>query len=111
MVAYSHHRLHRHLPQSRPQRLAQGLVVHLRDHPSVPRRLHLPDREGRKVQERQVQDAAQQKLSFDAAVREAAGASGGDVTSQLTQLPDLKAQGVLTDAEFDSQKAKILVAS
>ena len=54
---------------------------------------------------------AQQKLSFDAAVREAAGASGGDVTSQLTQLPDLKAQGVLTDAEFDSQKAQILVAS
>ena len=66
---------------------------------------------GGKMQERQVQDAAQQKQSFDAAVREAAGTSGGDVTSQLTQLVDLKAQGVLTDAEFDSQKAKILAAS
>ncbi len=36
------------------------------------------------------------------------GASGGDVTSQLTQLADLKAQGVLTDSEFEAQKAKVL---
>ena len=27
-----------------------------------------------------------------------------------TQLADLKAQGVLTDAEFESQKAKVLAA-
>ena len=39
----------------------------------------------------------QQKEAFDSAVREAAGTAGGDVTSKLAQLADLKAQGVLTD--------------
>jgi hypothetical protein len=33
------------------------------------------------------------------------------VTSQLAQLADLKAQGVLTDSEFDVQKAKLLAAA
>src|SRR5580700_8993465 len=46
---------------------------------------------GGKMQERQVHDAAEQKQAFDSYVREAAGTSGGDVTSQLTQLADLKA--------------------
>ena len=63
---------------------------------------------GGKMQERKLHDAAQQKEAFDSYVREAAGSSGADVTSQLTQLADLKAQGVLTDAEFESQKAKLL---
>src|SRR5580698_7095355 len=63
---------------------------------------------GGKMQERKLNDAAQQKQAFDSYVREAAGSSGGDVTSQLTQLADLKAQGVLTDSEFEAQKAKIL---
>jgi hypothetical protein len=65
---------------------------------------------GGKMQERQAHHAAQQKQAFDSYVREAAGRSGGDVTSQLTQLADLKAQGVLTDAEFEAQKAKVLAA-
>ena len=65
---------------------------------------------GGKMQERKLHDAAQQKQAFDSYVREAAGSSGGDVTSQLTQLADLRAQGVLTDAEFESQKAKVLAA-
>jgi hypothetical protein len=30
--------------------------------------------------------------------------------SQLQQLGDLKAQGILTQAEFDAQKAKILAS-
>ena len=47
----------------------------------------------------------------DSYVREAAGISGADVTSQLTRLADLKAQGVLTDSEFEAQKAKVLAAS
>jgi Short C-terminal domain/Phospholipase_D-nuclease N-terminal len=66
---------------------------------------------GGKMQERQAHDAAQQKQAFDSYVREAAGSSGGDVTSQLGQLADLKAKGVLTDAEFEAQKAKVLAAS
>jgi hypothetical protein len=42
-------------------------------------------------------------------VRETAGSGGsGDTASQLTKLADLKSQGVITDAEFEAQKAKIL---
>ena len=33
-----------------------------------------------------------------------------DPVAQLKDLADLKAQGVLTDAEFDAQKARILNA-
>ncbi len=65
---------------------------------------------GGKMQERQARDTAQQQQAFDAYVREAAGTSGGDVTSQLTQLADLKAQGILNDSEFEAQKAKVLAA-
>ena len=36
---------------------------------------------GGKMQERKLQDAAQQKEAFDAYVRQAAGASGADVTA------------------------------
>jgi hypothetical protein len=51
----------------------------------------------------------QQQKAFDAYVRQAAGSSGGDNTAdQLSKLADLKNQGVITDAEFESQKAKLL---
>ena len=66
---------------------------------------------GGKMQERKLQDAAQQKDAFDSYVREAAGSSGGDVASQLAQLADLKTQGVLTESEFEAQKAKVLAAT
>jgi Short C-terminal domain len=66
---------------------------------------------GGKMQERKLDEAAQQKQAFDSYVRDAAGSSNGDVTSQLAQLADLKAQGVLTDSEFDVQKAKLLAAA
>src|SRR5580692_6382524 len=65
---------------------------------------------GGKMQERKIQDANQQKKAFDSYVRQAAGSSGSDVSSQLTKLADLKAQGLLTDAEFESEKAKVLAA-
>jgi Short C-terminal domain len=41
----------------------------------------------------------------------AAPAAAPDVVGQLTQLAELKAQGILTQEEFDAQKAKILAAS
>ena len=66
---------------------------------------------GGKMQERSVRDAAQQQSDFDAYVRQTAGTSGTDVASQLSELADLKAQGVLTDAEFEAQKAKVLASS
>ncbi len=61
-----------------------------------------------KMQERQALDAARQKQAFGSYVREAVGTSGEDVTSQLTHLADLKAQGGLSDSEFEAQKAKVL---
>ena len=62
---------------------------------------------GGKMQERAAKQAAQQQEAFDAYVKETAG-SGTDSTQQLAKLADLKQQGVITDAEFESQKAKIL---
>lgn len=65
---------------------------------------------GGKMQERKLEDVAEQKNAFDAYVRETAGASGGDVTSQLSELASLKSRGVLTDSEFEAQKAKVLAS-
>jgi Short C-terminal domain len=39
-----------------------------------------------------------------------AAAPATDVVTQLKELADLKAQGILTDAEFEAQKAKILAS-
>ena len=65
---------------------------------------------GGKMQERRLQEAAQQQNAFDSYVRETAGSAGGDVASQLSQLAELKSSGVLTDAEFEAQKAKVLAS-
>lgn len=62
---------------------------------------------GGKIHERAADQAAQQQQAFDAYVKETAG-TGTDSTEQLAKLADLKQQGVITDAEFESQKAKIL---
>jgi len=55
--------------------------------------------------ERRVQEAQQQQAAFDDYVKQTAGSSSAD---QLAKLSDLKDKGVITQAEFDSQKAKIL---
>jgi hypothetical protein len=62
---------------------------------------------GGKMHERAAAQAAQQQEAFDTAVKQAAG-TGTDSTDQLAKLADLKGQGVITDAEFEAQKAKIL---
>jgi ABC-type multidrug transport system fused ATPase/permease subunit len=62
---------------------------------------------GGKMQQRAAKQAAQQQEAFDAYVKVTAGAKS-DSTEQLAKLADLKQEGVITDAEFDSQKAKIL---
>jgi Short C-terminal domain len=41
---------------------------------------------------------------------QAAPAPAADPLEQLQKLADLKAQGILTDAEFEAQKAKILAS-
>ena len=63
---------------------------------------------GGKMHERAEQSAQQQQKAFDDYVKQAAGSSGGNSADQLAKLADLKAKGVLTDAEFEAQKAKIL---
>ncbi len=65
---------------------------------------------GGKMQERRIQEVTQQKNAFDQYVRETASSSGDDVVSQLSQLADLKSKGVLTDAEFEAQKSKLLAS-
>jgi type VI protein secretion system component VasK len=63
---------------------------------------------GGSMQERRARDAAQQKAAFDDYVRQTAGTSGEDTATQIAKLSDLKSQGVLTEAEFEAQKAKLL---
>ena len=61
---------------------------------------------GGKMQERAAEQAAQQQKAFDSYVKEAAGSSSD--ADELAKLADLKSKGVLTDAEFEAQKAKLL---
>ena len=61
---------------------------------------------GGKMHERQTRDAAQAQQEFDTYVRDVAGSSG--TADQLSKLADLKQRGVITDAEFESEKAKLL---
>lgn len=67
------------------------------------------------------QRAAAEQQRFDAAVQEAvarqvpepAGAPHAGVADRivmLQQLAELKAQGILTDAEFEAEKARILAS-
>jgi hypothetical protein len=53
-------------------------------------------------------DQEQQANQQQQAYQQPPSASGGDTIGQLQQLADLKAQGVLTEAEFQAQKARIL---
>jgi hypothetical protein len=65
---------------------------------------------GGKMHERAAQQAAQQQKAFDQYVKQTAGASADTTPDQLAKLADLKSQGVITDAEFDAQKTKILAS-
>src|SRR6185437_13658974 len=61
-----------------------------------------------KMHERAAQQAAQQQKAFDQYVKQTAGSGSDTSADQLSKLADLKSQGVLTDAEFEAQKSKIL---
>ena len=61
---------------------------------------------GGSMQERTVAQAQRQQEAFDDYVRKtAAGSSNVD---ELAKLADLKESGVLTESEFEAQKAKVL---
>ncbi len=65
---------------------------------------------GGKMHERAAQEATQQQKAFDEYVRQAAGTAGESSADQLSKLADLKSQGVITDAEFEAQKSKVLAS-
>jgi len=62
---------------------------------------------GSSMAQRDVDQAKSQEQAFRSYVQDAA-ASGGSTASELSLLADLKASGVITDAEFQQQKAKLL---
>ena len=54
------------------------------------------------------QEAPQQQYSEQPSAPPTAAPSSGDTLQQLKELGELKSSGVLTEAEFEAQKAKIL---
>jgi Short C-terminal domain/Phospholipase_D-nuclease N-terminal len=61
---------------------------------------------GQSMSQRDLEEAKAQEQAFQAYVRQTA-ATGGSA-DELAKLADLKDRGVITDAEFEQQKAKIL---
>jgi len=66
------------------------------------------DEQQQPAQQYEQQEAAQQPPPAPAAAPPAPSAGSGDRLAQLQQLADLKQQGILTDAEFEAEKARIL---
>ena len=62
---------------------------------------------GGKMAEHAQQAAQAQNAAFTQAVQQAAGTSGS-TADELARLADLKANGTITDAEFEQAKAKAL---
>lgn len=62
---------------------------------------------GHKMSEHAMEAAKQQDAAAKAYIREAAGTSGSPA-DELARLADLKAKGVIDDAEFDRLKAKVV---
>ena len=60
---------------------------------------------GGKMQQHQMDAAKAQQQAFDSYVKQAAGSSSAD---ELAKLADLKSKGVISDSEFEAQKAKLL---
>jgi hypothetical protein len=61
---------------------------------------------GGKMQEHEARDAQAQEEQFRAYVRDAAG--GSSSADELSKLADLRDRGVISEAEFQQGKAKIL---
>ena len=63
---------------------------------------------GGSMHERAERAMAQQQKAFKDYVRHASGAPVHSSDDELAKLADLKEKGVISDAEFETQKAKIL---
>jgi len=65
---------------------------------------------GGKMHERAERQAEQQDAQFRSYVQEAAASSPSSTADQLTKLAELRDRGVISNEEFDREKAKILAA-
>ena len=63
---------------------------------------------GSKMHERSIKAALQMEQAQRSYIREAAGTGSSGTADELVKLAQLKDQGVLTDQEFQAQKAKRL---
>jgi hypothetical protein len=61
---------------------------------------------GSGMQERAIEQAKKNDAQFRQYVQDTAGSGGA--ADQIAKLNDLKSQGVITDAEFEAQKKKLL---
>jgi hypothetical protein len=64
---------------------------------------------GGKMHERSMQQAQAADAAFKSYVQQAAATAPASTADELQKLAGLRDQGVITPAEFDAQKAKILV--
>jgi Short C-terminal domain/Phospholipase_D-nuclease N-terminal len=63
---------------------------------------------GGKMHERQIEQAQAQQQAFRQYVQETAASSSTDSADQLAKLADLRDKGVISEAEFQQQKSKVL---
>ena len=68
------------------------------------------NRVSRRQANRWAQQDEQQYAQQQPQYAQPAPAPAPDMVTQLKELAELKDQGILTDAEFDAQKAKILAS-
>jgi Short C-terminal domain len=68
----------------------------------------IADETGRQTVREMFGDVANTFVGMGTPEAPAMAGSGQDVAAQLTQLADLKSQGLITDEEFEQQKAKLL---
>jgi hypothetical protein len=60
------------------------------------------------MHERMAAQAAQQQKAFDTYLRLTAGGTAGMKADELEKLAALKSKGVITESEFETEKAKLL---
>jgi len=65
---------------------------------------------GHKMVDRDAADARSQDAAFQSYVKDVAGTGTNSTADELSKLADLHQRGVLSDAEFQAQKAKLLVS-
>jgi Short C-terminal domain/Phospholipase_D-nuclease N-terminal len=64
---------------------------------------------GRTMQERRMKEAVDAQQQMDEYIRQTAGSSSSPAT-ELSKLAELHSAGTISDAEFESAKAKILTS-